>query len=68
MTYEKLAVLRALAARPSHSIAPDVQPLVDELADAGYVMQDQAAGWFATADGCRAIEGERDRLQPRQQD
>ena len=59
MTYEKLALLRSLAAQPSRNIAPTVQPLVDELLEAGYVANDNASGWTATAAGCRIVESTR---------
>ena len=59
MTYEKLAILRTLAARPSRSIAPDLQHLVDALSKDGYVVEDKASGWIATAEGCKAIERQR---------
>jgi hypothetical protein len=59
MTYEKLALLRSLAARPSRNIAPAVQPLVAELLNAGYVANDEESGWTATAAGCNLVEGTR---------
>ena len=59
MTYEKLALLRALVARPSREIAPSIQPMLDELRKAGYVMEDAASGWTATAAGCHVVESMR---------
>ena len=59
MTYEKIALLRSLAVRPSREIAPAVQAMLDELFAAGYVVHDKASGWSATAAGCRAVEGAR---------
>ena len=59
MTYEKLALLRALVARPSREIAPNIQPMLDELCKAGYVMEDAASGWTATAAGCHVVESMR---------
>jgi len=56
MTYEKLALLRALVARPSREIAPSIQPMLDELCEAGYVIEDAASGWTATAAGCHVVE------------
>jgi hypothetical protein len=62
MTYEKLALLRALVARPSREIAPSVQPMLDELCNAGYVIKDGVSGWTATAAGCHVVES----LRPRE--
>src|SRR5262249_46112072 len=59
MTYEKLALLRALVARPSREIAPSIQPMLDELCKAGYVMEDATSGWTATAAGCHVVESMR---------
>ena len=59
MTYEKLALLRALVARPSREIAPSIQPMLDELCKAGYVMEDATSGWTATAAGCHIVESMR---------
>ena len=59
MTYEKLAVLRSLATRPSRNIVPNVQALVQQLASEGYVTEDKESGWMATARGCRLIERNR---------
>jgi hypothetical protein len=56
MTYEKLALLRALVARPSREIAPSIQPMLDELCKAGYVIEDAMSGWTATAAGCHVVE------------
>ena len=61
MTYEKLALLRALVARPSREIAPSIQPMLDELCNAGYVIEDAASGWTATAAGCHLVESLRRR-------
>jgi len=65
MTYEKLGLLRALVARPSREIAPNIQPMLDELCKAGYVMEDAASGWTATAAGCHVVESMRMRGAPR---
>jgi len=62
MTYEKLALLRALVARPSREIAPSIQLMLDELCNAGYVIKDAASGWTATAAGCHVVEN----LRPRE--
>jgi len=59
MTYEKLALLRSLAAQPSRDIASTVQPMVDELLKAGYLANDDKSGWTATAAGCHLIESAR---------
>jgi hypothetical protein len=59
MTYEKLALLRALVARPSREIAPSIQPMLEELCKAGYVIEDAASGWTATAAGCHVVENMR---------
>lgn len=56
MTYEKLALLRSLATRPSRSIVPSMQPLLQQLASEGYVTEDKESGWMATARGCSLIE------------
>jgi hypothetical protein len=56
--HEKLALLRSLATRPSSRIAPSLQPLLNQLCEAGYVAND-GAGWMATAEGCAFIEGNR---------
>jgi hypothetical protein len=56
MRYEKLALLRSLAARPSRDIAPTVLPLVEELFNAGYVANDKESGWTATAAGCDVVQ------------
>jgi hypothetical protein len=62
MTYEKLALLRALVARPSREVAPSIQPMLDELCQAGYVIEDALSGWTATAAGCHVVES----LRPRE--
>ena len=64
MTHEKLALLRALVARPSREIAPSIQPLVDELCKRGYVVEDALSGWTATAAGCHVVESMRTREVP----
>jgi hypothetical protein len=56
MTYEILSLLRSLATRPSRNIAATVQPMVDELLKAGYIVNEEGSGWSATAEGCRVIE------------
>ena len=62
MTYEKLALLRALVARPSREIAPSIQPMLEELYKAGYVIEDAVSGGTATAAGCHVVES----LRPRE--
>jgi hypothetical protein len=57
--YEKLAVLRSLAIRPSREIAPCLQPMIDELLKAGYIINDKESGWMATVEGCEFIERNR---------
>ena len=57
--HEKLALLRTLAARPSPTVAPCLQSLLDQLVKAGYVARDQSAGWMTTALGCEFIENAR---------
>jgi len=59
MHHQKLALLRSLAMRPSQSVAPCLQPLLEELAGSGYVVRDQHAGWMTTAEGCKLIENAR---------
>jgi hypothetical protein len=59
MTYEILSLLRSLATRPSRNIAATVQPMVDELLKAGYIVNEEGSGWIATAEGCRVIESTR---------
>ncbi len=61
MTYEMLALLRSLAARPSRNIAPSVRHLVDALSKEGYLAEDEACGWTATAEGCVLLERSRPR-------
>ena len=61
MRYEKLALLKSLAVRPCRSIAPNLQRLVDELHSEGYLTEDKASGWTATAQGCTEIERTRPR-------
>jgi hypothetical protein len=56
MTYEKIALLRTLAGRPSREISSTVKLMVAELLAAGYVAHNEASGWSATAAGCRAVE------------
>jgi hypothetical protein len=56
---EKLALLRALALRPSRTMPPALQPLLEELVKDGYVAMDGDAGWMATAKGCGLIESNR---------
>ena len=56
MTLEKLALVRALAAQPNRNLTPALLPLVRQLADDGYVVEDKASGWMATARGCSLLE------------
>lgn len=59
MMYEKLALLRSLAAQPSQTVAPCLRPLLEQLAQDGFVTKDQNAGWMATAEGCQLLESYR---------
>jgi hypothetical protein len=59
MQHDSLALLRALAERPSRTVAPSLQRLLDELVEAGLVARDGDGGWMATARGCDAIERHR---------
>lgn len=61
MSYEELALLRSLVLRPSRSIPPSIQHLVDSLAKGGYVADDKISGWSATAEGCTLVERSRGR-------
>ena len=56
MTYEMLSLLRSLATRPSRNLAATVQPMADELLEAGYIANEEGSGWIATAKGCQVIE------------
>ena len=55
MSDEKIALLKALAMRPSQHVAPSVQPMVDAMVEAGFLTFGPA-GWMATAHGCALIE------------
>jgi hypothetical protein len=57
--YEKLALLRSLAIRPSREMAPCLQPMIDELLKVGYIINDKGSGWMATVQGCEFIERNR---------
>lgn len=59
MLHDKLALLRALALRPSRDVAPSLRPLVEQLATEGYVVRDGDAGWMTTVRGCDLIESSR---------
>jgi len=61
MSLEKLALLRALAARPSRTVASGLRPLLEALSNEGFAIEDQMSGWCATAEGCAAIERSRNR-------
>jgi hypothetical protein len=65
MQHDSLALLRALAERPSRTIAPSLQRLLEELVEAGLVARDSDGGWMATAHGCDAIESHRRSATPR---
>jgi hypothetical protein len=58
MSPENLAVLKSLAIRPSHSIAPSLLPVVAQLQQAGFVAP-SPSGWSATAKGCELVEQQR---------
>jgi hypothetical protein len=58
MPDEHMAVLKSLAIRPSPTIAPNIEPILSALLDAGYVTRGPD-GWIATAQGCNLIEGKR---------
>ncbi len=66
MQHDSLALLRALAERPSRTVAPSLQRLLDELVEAGLVARDGDGGWMATARGCDAIEHHRRRVSLRE--
>jgi hypothetical protein len=65
MQHDSLALLRALAERPSRSIAPSLRRVLDELIEAGFVARDGDGGWMATAHGCDVIESHRRSTSPR---
>jgi len=50
MSDENIALLISLVQRPSLQVAPNVQPMVDALVDAGCVSY-TSSGWMATARG-----------------
>ena len=58
MFEEQIAVLKSLALRPSPNTAPNIQPILSALLDAGYVTCGPD-GWTATAEGCNVIERRR---------
>jgi hypothetical protein len=58
MSEEQIAVLRSLAMRPSSNTAPNIEPILSALLDAGYVTRGPD-GWTATAEGCNVIERKR---------
>ena len=61
MSHEMLGLLRALAVRPSRTVAPGLYPLLEALSREGLLVEDEASGWSATAEGCAAIERSRTR-------
>ena len=58
MTYEKLALLKSLALRPSLSLAPNMKAMADELHSSGFVTYGPE-GWLASAEGCNVLERHR---------
>ena len=62
ITHDELAVLRSFAARPVRAIPTGLQAVVEDLHKTGYIICN-ADGWIATAEGCNAIERQRDRPQ-----
>jgi hypothetical protein len=58
MTWEKLALLRSLALRPSSQVAPALRAIVEDLSRDGLVTCGRD-GWTATAEGCMLIERQR---------
>lgn len=58
MSNEQIALLRALAQRPSQSPAASVLPIFRDLVQAGYVAYGPS-GWMTTAAGCGVIERSR---------
>ena len=64
MSHEKLALLRALAVRPSRTVAPSLQPVLEALTREGLLIEDEVSGWCATAEGCEAIERNRVFVRP----
>ena len=55
MPEHHLALLKSLAIRPSRTIAPNLEPIVTALHNAGYVTCGPE-GWIATAAGCSKIQ------------
>ena len=58
MSDENIALLISLVQRPSLQVAPNVQPMVDALVQAGCVSY-TSSGWMATARGCALVEEKR---------
>ena len=54
----EMAFLKSLALRPSRHVVSGLQPVMEALAEAGYVA-DSPSGWMATPQGCVLIEQER---------
>ena len=54
----EMAFLKSLALRPSRHVVSSLQPVMEALAEAGYVA-DSPSGWMATPRGCALIEQER---------
>lgn len=54
----EMAFLKSLALRPSRHVVSGLQPLMEALAEAGYVA-DSPSGWMATPRGCALIEQQR---------
>jgi hypothetical protein len=63
MSAEHIGLLKSLVLRPSHQLAPSVQPLVEAMVEAGCVSYG-VSGWAATARGCAMIAEERARQMP----
>jgi hypothetical protein len=60
MPEDHLELLKALAMRPTQSVAANLEPIVSALQVAGYVTQGpEGCGWTATAVGCALIEQSR---------
>jgi hypothetical protein len=60
MSDENIALLKALALRPSQNVASSVQPMMDAMVEAG-CLTFGPAGWMTTAHGCALIEQVREK-------
>lgn len=54
MSEDEIALLKALAVRPTHTVVDSLQPLVDALLQAGLVSS-TPSGWMATPQGCEVV-------------